>query len=110
MKKLLLFLLLLTVGFTFTASAQKSSNGAVKVLKFFPNPAKDFIQFEVTKSFEKGLNLQVYNFLGRKVVDLKNINPKLSINLQDLVRGLYLFQLTDKQGKIIETGRFQIDK
>jgi hypothetical protein len=59
---------------------------------------------------ERSYIFQVFNFLGKKVFEQKEVQPKTTIDLSDYYRGIYIFQLRDKTGKIVETGRFQVAK
>jgi len=83
---------------------------AEKIAKFYPNPAVTTITFDLQKGFQKGLTLQVYNFLGKPVHEIQNIGAKTTINLADYNRGVYIYQLRDERGKIIESGKFQVSK
>lgn len=78
------------------------------VIRFYPNPAISQITFDFPRQFEKNYTFQIYNFLGKKVFELKNINPKTTVELSQYYRGVYIFQLRDKSGKIVESGRFQV--
>jgi hypothetical protein len=44
------------------------------------------------------------------VEDLKVTDQKITVSLTDFYRGVYVFQLRDKQGNIIESGKFQVVK
>ncbi|MBY0535444.1 MAG: T9SS type A sorting domain-containing protein [Chitinophagaceae bacterium] len=83
-----------------------------KLIKFYPNPATSFINFELQNTNEKDLNFQIYNFLGKKVYEVNNINSnsKTTVNLSDFYRGVYIFQLRDKSGKVVDSGKFQVSK
>jgi hypothetical protein len=81
-----------------------------KVLKFYPNPATGVINFEFLKPVQRDLTLQVFNFIGKKVFELNGISQKTSVPLNDFYRGLYIFQLSDKSGHIVESGKFQVSK
>ena len=83
---------------------------AVKILKFYPNPATTFINFEFQKSYDRYYTLYIYNFLGKKVFEITNVSVANQVNLTDFTRGVYIFQLRDKAGKIIESGKFQVSK
>jgi hypothetical protein len=79
-------------------------------IKFYPNPAITQINFDFPKTFEKDYTFQIYNFLGKKVFEQKNISSKTTVELSQYFRGIYIFQLRDKTGKIVESGRFQVAK
>lgn len=85
-------------------------DGATKYIRFYPNPAVSVINFEFQKSYDNSYSFQIYNFIGKKVMDLKNVSPKININLDDFYRGLYIYQLRDATGKIVESGKFQVVK
>lgn len=106
------------VSLTYFASGQsnKAADNIIgtptvqaKVMRFYPNPATNFIYFEITKPIQKELTLQVYNFIGKKVYESHNISQKTTIPLSEFFRGVYIFQLRDKAGRIIESGKFQVN-
>ncbi|MEO5647021.1 MAG: T9SS type A sorting domain-containing protein [Chitinophagaceae bacterium] len=111
--KLLLSIFIFVLGISFGSFAQSPSalniEQAAKVIKYYPNPAISFINFEFQKGIEKDYSFQIYNFLGKKVIDLKSITQKINIPLTDFYRGLYIYQLRDRAGKIIESGKFQVN-
>jgi len=81
-----------------------------KVVKFYPNPATSFITFDFQNNYDKNYSFQIYNFLGKKVYELNTVSPKTVVNLNDFYRGVYIFQIRDKNGKIVESGQFQVAK
>jgi hypothetical protein len=81
-----------------------------RVIKLYPNPATTYITFDFQKSYGNGLTIQVYSFLGKKMLDVTNTSQKTTINLTDFNRGLYMYHLLDATGKIIATGKFQVTK
>ena len=113
MKKYI-YILTLLIGITFTSVAQTKTDGdpasQTKMIKFYPNPAVSVINFDFQKGFDKTYSLQIFNFMGKKVYELKTINSRMNINLDDFYRGIYIFQLRDKNGTIIESGKFQVNK
>ena len=90
-----------------SVSGQESSS---RILKFYPNPATSIITFDFTRSYDRNYNFQIFNFLGKKVLEINNVTPKTTVNLSDFYRGVYIFQLRDKNGKVIESGKFQVSK
>lgn len=79
-------------------------------VRFYPNPAITQITFDFPKVVSRSYTFQVFNFLGKKVHEQKDLQPKTTIDLSDYYRGIYIFQLRDNTGKIIDTGRFQVAK
>ena len=87
-----------------------SPDAAQRIMKYYPNPATSFIKFDFQKDYDKGYNLQVINFLGKQVQEVKNVNPSTTINLSSFSRGVYIYQLRDQTGKVVESGKFQVSK
>jgi hypothetical protein len=85
-------------------------NDAVKTVKFYPNPAIGYINFEFEKNYDNSYSLLIFNFIGKKVIELKVTEQKITLPLTDYYRGVYIFQLRDKQGNIVESGKFQVAK
>jgi hypothetical protein len=112
------YFIVFLIGFTFMAGAQEPKTDSnypsdiikARVLKFYPNPASSVINFEILKPVQRDLTLQVYNFIGKKVFEQNGINQKTTIALNDFYRGVYIFQLRDKTGRIVESGKFQVNK
>jgi hypothetical protein len=97
----------------FTALESKSQTNRVpepiaRVIKFYPNPAVSQITFDFDQNLDKTCSFQVYNFVGKKVIDLPSVNQKTVINVTDFYRGVYIFQLRDKTGKMVDSGKFQV--
>jgi hypothetical protein len=111
------YLVLIMVFFTAAgASAQIRlpgfpDNGTVATVRFYPNPANSFITFEdFSKKYDKNFSIQLFNFLGKKVYEFNLGDQKNIVNLSDFFRGIYIFQLRDPTGKIVESGKFQVNK
>ncbi|MES1216577.1 MAG: T9SS type A sorting domain-containing protein [Bacteroidota bacterium] len=113
MKKTLL-ILLFTVSLSKISLAQPQVNPATgapeRIMKFYPNPATSFINFDFQKGYDKGYSILVYNFLGKQVSEVKNVSPKTILNISDYNRGIYIYQLKDNNGKVVESGKFQVTK
>lgn len=116
MRKFLLIasiILLTTATHSQTLSTPGSGNegSQTTILRFYPNPATTVITFDFQKSYDKGYSLQIYNaVLGRKMIEQTNLASKTQIDLGNFTRGVYVYQLRDKTGKLVETGKFQVSK
>lgn len=98
---------------SFNAKSQDRNPGqepVTPVVKFYPNPATSMITFDFQRGYDKSLNLQIFNFIGKKVQEISNVTPKTTVNLNDFYRGIYIFQLKDKNGKVVDSGKFQVSK
>lgn len=88
---------------------QTPASTKVDVIKCYPNPATSVINFEFPKNIDKSYVLQIYSFVGKQMVEVSVSGNKLSLPLNnDFYRGIYIFQLRDKAGKIVESGKFQV--
>lgn len=84
--------------------------GGDPIVRFYPNPATTFVNFDVQKASDKGYSIQVFNFLGRKMFEANNVSQSTRLNLTDFNRGVYIYQLRDRSGKVVESGKFQVSK
>lgn len=103
-------LLLFTIYADAQATREPSPDAIQRIMKFYPNPATSFIKFEFQKNFDRGYTLQVINFLGKQVYEAKNINSTTTLDLSTYNRGMYIYQLKDQTGKVLESGKFQVSK
>jgi hypothetical protein len=103
---------ILLFGIIFTSFAQNkpavSADASAKIIKFFPNPAISNINFDLQRGFDKSYTLQLFNFMGKKVYEIAPFTQRINLSLNGFYRGVYIFQLRDKYGKIIDSGRFQV--
>jgi hypothetical protein len=112
--KFILTILTLTFLTALSSQAQEKrdpvQDASQRIMKLYPNPAVSFIKFDFQKNFEKNYSLQIINFIGRQVFEMKNINASSTIDLSAFTRGVYIYQLKDKYGKLVESGKFQVSK
>ena len=107
---ILFFIFLLTGSLQAQDRSPDRPGPEAKIVRFYPNPASSMITFDFQNNFDKSYSFQIYNFLGKKVYDAPSVTPKTVVNLSDFYRGVYIFQIRDKNGKIIDSGRFQVEK
>lgn len=109
-----LFLILFLSSCTLYCFSQKltgqTSNEEGKVVTFYPNPANEVITFDINHVVEKGYTIQIYNFLARMVKTVSISSIHVTVPISELYRGIYIFQLRDKNGVIIESNKFQVIK
>ena len=112
-KRILLFvsiILLTAINSKGQSNREPSPDQLQRILKVYPNPATTFTKFEFQKNFDKGYTLQVINFIGKQVYEAKNISSTTTLDLSTYNRGVYVYQLKDQSGKVIESGKFQVSK
>jgi hypothetical protein len=105
-----ILLIILFSAFSSQAQTTPPGGGDAKIVRFYPNPATSYINFEVKSRYQKGLTLQVYSFLGKKMFEQQNVQEKTTVNLTEFTRGVYVYHLIDASGKIIDTNKFQVTK
>jgi hypothetical protein len=48
--------------------------------------------------------------MGKKIYELKNTPSRININLEEFYRGIYIYQLRNQSGAVLESGKFQVVK
>lgn len=108
------YILILLIGINFTSFAQTKSPApgepVAKLIKPYPIPATTSINFDFLYGYDKSYSIQIYNFMGKKILEITKILPRMNQPLDEFYRGIYVYQLRDKEGKIIESGKFQVVK
>ena len=114
---ILIFLYTITTSFIpggngfFDSFFSAPISGNSKIVRLYPNPATTVINFEFDASVESTSTIAIFSFYGKKMSEQRLSNRKISFVLDDnYTRGLYVFQLRDQTGKLIESGKFQVSK
>ena len=82
-----------------------------KIVKLYPNPATSYITFDLQGNYKRGFTIQIYNgMLGKKMYEATNVQEKTIVTLNDFSRGMYIYNLLDETGRIIESGKFQVSR
>jgi hypothetical protein len=111
LKKIIIILSLLIFGVNLHGFSQgNTTESSNRIIKFYPNPASAFINFDFLRSYDVNYTLFIFNFMGKKILEIKNTPSRINLNLDEFYRGIYIYQLRDKNGIIMETGKFQIVK
>ncbi len=114
MKKLLPILIFI-LFFSFQSSAQNKpgpdQNSQDRIVKLFPNPATTYINFDLQKDYKQGMTLSIFNgILGKKMYESSNVPSRVTVDLNEFNRGVYIYHLIDASGKIVESGKFQVSR
>ena len=82
----------------------------VHTVKCYPNPAISFINFEFPSTYlNQKYTIGVYSFSGKKMFESNVSAARMTFNFNgDFFRGIYIYQLKDNSGRIVETGKFQV--
>ena len=79
-------------------------------VKVYPNPAQSYVTIDLQTNYQRGLNIVVYSFLGKKMYENQNVPEKTTLTLTDYNRGIYVYHVTDLAGKVLFTGKFQVSR
>ncbi len=120
-KKLTTLLLLLLCSASYVSAQSKYTHGNFtshekeqqkeKILKVYPVPATTQIHFQIQHSNNAGTyEIIVYNFLGKTVDKITGFQNQKTLSLKDYYSGIYIYQLRDKKGHLIESGKFNVVK
>jgi|YelNatPaOPRAMG01_1025707.scaffolds.fasta_scaffold00330_11 hypothetical protein len=83
----------------------------VKVLTVYPNPATSFVNFEFEANQNyKNYTLYIFSFIGKKMNEYAVDGNKITVPLDEYYRGMYVYQLRNQNGMIVQSGRFQVVK
>ena len=111
LKNTIIILSILVFGFNLKGYSQNNNiDASNRIIKFYPNPASTFINFDFLRSYDVNYSLFIFNFMGKKIIEIKNTPSRINLNLVDFYRGVYIYQLRDRNGNIMETGKFQVVK
>ncbi len=84
-----------------------NANGGSTFSELYPNPATDFLNFDVTSDINKDVLVQVYNVLGAEVINQKYAvvtgTTSLKTDVSGLHNGVFMVRLTDLSNSITIT-------
>ena len=103
------FVCLASMGQTGKFSMDPTSQSA-HFVRFYPNPATAVVNFDFVRGYNANYSLLIFNFMGKKVYELRNTPSRVNINLEDFFRGIYIYQLRNGSGIVVESGKFQVVK
>jgi hypothetical protein len=63
------------------------------------------LQVEYRVGIQRELSLKVYDMSGREVMERRQLKSGDQVNMSGLPRGVYQYQLLDKTGKLISSGK-----
>ena len=91
-------------------SSPDNNNAQVKFIKTYPNPATTIVTIEFQKGYSRNYSIQILNTLGKKMYLAKFVPTSFTIDLrtEKFFRGVYIYQLLDKTGKIVESGKMLV--
>ena len=92
------------------AQVKKTTLGDnVRRTSIYPNPARSFVSIQY-KHTSMPATLVIYNFMGKKLLVTNQPGANVYIDLAGFNRGIYIFQFKDRNGQLLDTGKFQVEK
>ena len=88
--------------FLLPVEIQTVNNNSEYAISIYPNPVQDILNVPAQSKEEKFI--QIYDAIG-EIVKESSIN-KNCINISNLLNGLYLYKITDKNGNLLGAGKF----
>ena len=68
--------------------------------KLHPNPVNDFFSIQIPPSLINE-SLTVFDFLGRKIKDVKLLTVSTEINITDFLDGVYYLRIGNYSNKLV---------
>jgi hypothetical protein len=99
---------LMSVSYNFFEDVSLSGEnptGEVQTL-VFPNPAASYFR---VKSDEQISSIQIFDILGKPVVDQAARSADVMVNISHLHRGMYIVRIRGAEGQILKTQRLKKD-
>lgn len=109
MRLLLSILFILACQFGFGQVKRVSMSEQVKRTTIYPNPARYFVHIQF-KQASPPASLVIYNFLGKKQIEINQPGTHVYLDLTNFNRGVYIFQFRNNNGQVIDSGKFQVEK
>lgn len=76
--------------------------------KVYPNPASNSLFFEINDP--KAFTIKILDLSGKIVEQRKRINKKEEFQLNNYSNGLYLYQMLNRENKVIQSSQFNVLK
>ncbi len=81
-------------------SVQKPNNTAG--FSIYPNPAVDFLKISLDNAIIEGVELQVYDVLGKLMQRKEISNKDMQLDIKDLDKGVYILKIGNKVQRFIK--------
>lgn len=114
LKRIFIILILIAVSASsFAQDGRKTtpSPSDQKVATAYPNPAVTNTTIEISKTvYQRGQAIVIFNSIGKKVAEFKNVSEKTNIPLYSYYPGLYIYQVADENGRSLYSGKIFVTK
>ena len=104
---------ILVMFFSVLVMGQKkvvSTDNNPRIVNIYPNPARSFVRIQYRYTTPVPSHLVIFNFAGKKQFEMLQPGNNVYVDLAEFNRGIYVFQFRDKNGQIIDSGKFHVEK
>ena len=77
-------------------------------IALYPNPVTN--ELFVEADLQQNASFVAYNVVGKQVLNVAITDNLNTVNTADLANGMYVFQLIDEKGKVIQLGKFTVER
>ena len=78
----------------------------INVISIYPNPVSDVLNVNVPTKIDNGLDITVFDILGKPVISEKTNELRTSISVSELKSGIYIIKLSSLLQNVSVTKRF----
>ncbi len=71
------------------------------LVDIYPNPSKGSLNIDFKDSFSNNFSLVIHDYIGRKVLESRILEPKSLVNIECLSSGLYSIAITNGKSEIL---------
>jgi hypothetical protein len=80
---------------------------AAQTLSVYPNPASDVVNFSI--DYNKAASVKMMDITGRVIETVNFDMNNASVDVRNYNAGIYMYQVLDKEGKVIKAGKVSVN-
>ena len=84
-------------------SSVLSTSSSLQTIRVYPNPAVK--ELKINQTQVENMTFTIFNLSGARILTLKHLNAISSVDISAYKRGLYLYELRDDEGVLVERGK-----
>ena len=93
---------------TYTVTGVSVESHLASSINVFPNPTSSVLNFDMGDVSARFIH--IYDMTGKKINVIDANNTFVVINVSTLAKGLYIYQITNQDGAVIKTDKFNVMK
>jgi hypothetical protein len=90
-----------------SVTGQVIDDPLLKYVNTYPNPASSILNIKIQKGNSRSFTFQILNSIGKQMYRAAALPTFFTIDLrgQGFYRGIYVYQLLDRNGALVESGK-----